>query len=161
MLQNRFLRLIEALVRNDVRFIVVGGVAAVLQRVPVSTQDFDLVHDRAPDNVTKLLAVLDELEAVFRDDPRLLRPNESHLSGHGQLLLQSGNLKFDVLGAIEPGGSYDDLVPASEVVVVGGLAVRVLTLEKLIDIKRGLPRPKDKLMLMQLEAALEERSKLG
>lgn len=160
MLQNRFLRLIEALVRNDVRFIVVGGVAAVLQRVPVSTQDFDLVHDRAADNVTKLLAVLSELQAVFRDDPRNLRPSESHLSGPGQLLLRSGNLKLDVLGAIEPGGSYDDLLPASEVLDVGGFAVRVLKLEKLIDIKRGLPRPKDKLMLMQLEAALEERSKL-
>jgi hypothetical protein len=160
MLQNRFLRLIEALVRNDVRFIVVGGVAAVLQRVPVNTQDFDLVHDRAADNVSKLLAVLNELQAVFRDDPRNLRPNESHLSGPGQLLLQSGNLKFDVLGAIEPGGSYGDLLPTSEVLDVGGFAVRVLKLEKLIDIKRGLPRPKDKLMLMQLEAALEERSKL-
>jgi hypothetical protein len=160
MLQNRFLRLIEALTRNDVRFIVVGGVAAVLQRVPVNTQDFDLVHDRAADNVTKLLAVLSELQAVFRDDPRNLRPNASHLSGPGQLLLQSGNLKFDVLGAIEPGGSYGDLLPASEVLDVGGFAVRVLKLEKLIDIKRGLPRPKDKLMLMQLEAALEERSKL-
>jgi hypothetical protein len=156
---NRFLRLIEALARHDVRYVVVGGVAAVLQRVPVNTQDFDLVHDRSADNVAKLLAVLAELQAVFRDDPRNLRPNESHLAGPGQLLLQSGNLKLDVLGCIEPGGGYDDLVPESEVLDVGGFAVRVLKLEKLIEIKRGLARPKDQLMLMQLEAALDERSK--
>lgn len=159
MLQNRFLRLIEVLVRHDVRFVVVGGVAAVLQRVPVNTQDFDLVHDRSADNVANLLDALAELQAVFRDDPRNLRPNESHLAGPGQLLLQSGNLKLDVLGAIEPGGGYDDLVASSEVVNVGGFTVRVLKLEKLIEIKRGLPRPKDKLMLMHLEATLEERAK--
>ena len=35
-MENRFLRLIEILTRHDVRFIVVGGVAAVLQRVPGS-----------------------------------------------------------------------------------------------------------------------------
>jgi hypothetical protein len=160
MLQNRFLHLIEVLVRRDVQFVVVGGVAAVLQRVPVNTQDFDLVHERSKVNVAKLLLVLDELRAVFRDDPRNLRPNESHLLGPGSLLLQAGNLKFDVLGAIEPGGTYQDLLSASEVLDVGGYPVRVLSLEKLIEIKRGLPRPKDKLMLMHLEAALDERSKL-
>jgi hypothetical protein len=159
MLHNRFLRLIEVLVRHDVRFVVVGGIAAVLQRVPVNTQDFDLVHDRSADNVVKILAALAELQAVFRDDPRNLRPNETHLVGPGQLLLQSGTLKFDVLGAIEPGGNYHDLVGSSELVDVGGFTVRVLKLEKLIEIKRGLPRPKDKLMLIHLEAALEERVK--
>jgi hypothetical protein len=88
---NRFLRLIEALVRYDVRFIVVGGVAAVLQRVVVNTQDFDLVHDRSEDNVRKLLLVIDELGATYRDDPRGLRPYESHLSGPGNQLLSAGN----------------------------------------------------------------------
>lgn len=160
MVQNRFLRLIDALVRHDVQFVVVGGIAAVLQRVPVNTQDFDLVHERTRDNVARLLDALTELQAVFRDDPRNLRPNESHLMGSGNLLLQSGNLKFDVLGSIDPGGCYEDLLHASEILDVGGYSLRVLTLEKLIEIKRGLPRPKDKLMLLHLEAALDERRKV-
>jgi hypothetical protein len=37
-LDNRFYRLIEALTRHQVRFIVVGGVAAVLHRAPITTQ---------------------------------------------------------------------------------------------------------------------------
>jgi hypothetical protein len=106
---NRFLRLIETLVRNDVRFIVVGGIAAVLQRVPVNTQDFDLVHDRKEDNVQRLLVALAELNAMYRDDPRHLRPSASHLEGPGNQLLESGNLKFDLLGTIDWGGGYDDL----------------------------------------------------
>ena len=158
-LENRFLRLIEVLVTHEVRFIVVGGIAAVLQRVPVNTQDFDLVHDRASDNVARLLVALAELGATYRDDPRNLRPNESHLVGPGNQLLQAGNLKFDLLGAIDWGGGYEQLLPDSEVLDVGGHSVRVLTLEKLTDIKRHLSRPKDKFMLLHLEAALEERAK--
>jgi hypothetical protein len=159
-LENRFLHLIEVLAQHEVRYIVVGGVAAVLQRVPVNTQDFDLVHQRSVDNVSRLLVALAELSAVYRDDPRMLRPNESHLLGSGNQLLQAGNLKFDLLGAIDWGGSYDDLLPGTEVLDVGGHEVRVLTLEKLVELKRQLSRPKDKLMLMHLEAALNERAKL-
>ena len=159
-MENRFLHLIEVLVRHDVRFIVVGGVAAVLQRVPLNTQDFDLVHERSLRNVQNLLAALAELGAVYRDDPRMLRPNETHLLGAGNQLLQAGNLKFDLLGQIDWGGGYEDLLPGSEVLEVGGLAVRVLTLDKLVEIKRQLSRPKDKFMLMHLEAALDERAKL-
>ena len=87
-MENRFLRLIEILTRHDVRFIVVGGVAAVLQRVPINTQDFDLVHDRAKDNVARLLLALAELGAVYADDPRHPKPNESHLVGPGNQLLR-------------------------------------------------------------------------
>lgn len=159
-MQNRFLRLIEVLVRHDVRFIVVGGVAAVLQGAPVNTEDFDLVHDRSRENVARLLAALAELGAVYRDDPRQLCPAESHLIGPGNQLLQSGRLKFDLLGSIDPGGSYDDLLPDSEILQVGEYFVRVLTLEKLIEIKRKLPRPKDKFMLLHLEAVFDEKKKL-
>lgn len=160
-MENRFLRLIEVFARHEVRYIVVGGVAAVLQRVPVNTQDFDVVHDRAEANVRRLLDALAELGAIYRDDPRSLRPSESHLRGTGNQLLQAGNLKFDLLGTIDWGGGYDDLLPNSEMLQVGDYPVRVLTLEKLIELKRRLPRPKDKLMLMHLEAALEERAKMG
>ncbi len=81
--------------------------------------------------------------------------------GAGNQLLQAGNLRFDVLGSIDRGGEYVDLLPGSEVLEVGEYPVRVLTLEKLVEVKRHLSRPKDKLMLMHLEAAFEERAKTG
>ena len=106
-----------------------------------------------------MLLALAELGAVYADDPRNLKPNESHLVGRGNQLLRSGNLKFDLLGSIDFGGGYEHLLPFSEVLDVGGSAVRVLTLEKQVELKRQLTRPKDKLMLMHLEAALDEREK--
>jgi hypothetical protein len=38
------------LVAHDVEFIVVGGVAAVLQGAPVVTFDLDILHRRTPEN---------------------------------------------------------------------------------------------------------------
>ena len=71
----------------------------------------------------------------------------------------AATLKFDLLGSLDFGGGYEDLLPYSEVLDVGGSAVRVLTLEKQVELKRQLTRSKDKLMLVHLEAALDEREK--
>lgn len=68
----------EILVRladEGVEVIVVGMAAAVLQGVPVTTWDLDVVHRRTPENVTRLLGVLRDLEAVTRHDPRRLKPD--------------------------------------------------------------------------------------
>jgi hypothetical protein len=40
-----------------------------------------------------------------------------------------------------------------------GTPVRVLSLQRLIEVKRKLSRPKDQLALLQLQATLEEREK--
>ena len=69
-------------VSADVEFILVGGVSAVVQGVPVNTFDIDLVHARNPLNIDRLLKILNEIDAVFRAQPyRRLKPNESHLWG--------------------------------------------------------------------------------
>jgi hypothetical protein len=49
----------------------------------VTTVDLDVVHRRSPQNVARLLRALGELGAVYRRDPRQLRPAESHLTGPG------------------------------------------------------------------------------
>jgi hypothetical protein len=67
------------LARHEVRFIAVGGLAAVLRGGPVNTRDADIVYEISEDNVARLLAALTELDAFFRDDPRNLGPNASHL----------------------------------------------------------------------------------
>ena len=58
------------------------------------------------------------------------------------------------------GLGYDDLVATTDTLEVCGHEVRVLTLQKLIELKRGMTRPKDKLMLIHLEATLEERERM-
>ena len=48
-------------------FVVVGGIAAVLQGVPMATFDLDVVHSRSPENVRRLLHLLEHLDASSRD----------------------------------------------------------------------------------------------
>jgi hypothetical protein len=43
-----FLEILKILVSNEVDFIVIGGVCAVLHGAPVTTFDLDLVHSRVP-----------------------------------------------------------------------------------------------------------------
>jgi len=71
-----FPALLEALSSAGVEFIIVGGVAAVLQGAPITTTDLDIVHRRTPENVARLLDVLLKLDATMRYDfaRRGLRP---------------------------------------------------------------------------------------
>lgn len=151
--------LLRVLVEHGVRFIVVRGAAAVLQGVPINTLDVDVVYDRAEDNIAALLAALTELDAIFRTDARRLRPNESHLRSTGHKLLQTRFGVLDLLATIEDDTEYTELLPHAERICVGELNVMVLSLERLIEVKRKLTRPKDRLMLLHLEATLDERKK--
>ena len=151
--------MLEALVRHDVRFIVVGGLAAVLHGTPVSTFDLDILYARDEENVRHLHSALRELGAVFRDDARRIEPNESHLSSKGHKLLITTQGLLDALGTIERGTEFDDLIADSVEMELRGVRVRVVTLERLIRIKEQLSRPKDQAMLILLRATLDERRK--
>ncbi|MDI3291712.1 DUF6036 family nucleotidyltransferase [Polyangium sp. 15x6] len=149
--------ILRTLLHHRVDFVVVGGMAAVLQGAPVHTFDIDIVYSRAEDNVARLLAALRDLDAVFRTDPRRLVPNESHLLSPGHKLLSTRHGVLDVLGTIEEDTSYEDLLPDALWLEVAGAPVRVLSLERLIQIKEKLTRPKDRAMLLVLKATLEEK----
>jgi hypothetical protein len=141
----RFGEILRVLARHEVEFIVVGMAAGILQGVPLSTLDVDVVHRRTPDNVARLLAALVALQAVYRGDPRNLAPTVSHLMGPGHQLLTTSNGDLDCLGAVDAGKTYDDLLASSTELAVGeNLAVRVLELSALIEIKRRAGRPKDR-----------------
>ena len=50
--------IIEGLIKADVKFILVGGLAAVVQGAPVTTMDVDIVHKRSSENISKLFTFL-------------------------------------------------------------------------------------------------------
>ena len=68
---------------------------------------------------------------------------------------------LDALGAIEGGADYDQLLPDSLALPVGGRTVRVLSLAKIVALKRASSDPKDKLRLPVLEAVLRRRGVSG
>jgi hypothetical protein len=156
-----FAALLGVLSRRDVAFLVVGGVGAALQGAPISTFDLDIVHARDPENVTRLLGALQELEARYRARPDLDRgPDVSHLVSPGHQLLMTRFGPLDLLGAIGRGEGYAELRPHTVELELGtGLRVRVLDLETLIRIKDELGREKDRAVLPILRRTLLERKK--
>src|SRR6266487_2326179 len=99
--RSRLEQLLEAFASAKVDFILVGGVAAVVNGAPVNTFDLDIVHSRGTANIARILPVLESLDAIFRVEPhRRLRPNLSHLAGPGHLNLLTRLGDLDLLGTI-------------------------------------------------------------
>ncbi len=63
---------------------------------------------------------------------------------------------FDILGIIEKGFGYDELVTNTIEIDFQGYKVRVLDLETLIELKRESKRPEDQLRLAILQKALKQ-----
>jgi hypothetical protein len=157
MARARFAEILRLLAAGDVEFVVVGMAAGILHGAPVTTVDLDVVHRRSPENVARLLRVLAELDAVYRHDPRRLRPGESHLAGPGHQLLTTTLGDLDCLGTIDQDRGYEQLLGLSvEMKLAGGLTVRVLSLPALIEAKTRSGRPKDLAALPVLRATLDE-----
>jgi predicted nucleotidyltransferase len=152
-------RLLGVLVSHDVSFVVVGGVAAALQGAPVLTQDVDILYLIEEQNLVRLKRALDELNAVARGDPRNLRFGISHLRTKGHKLATTDAGPLDVLGSLNENLTYEDLIGATDELEVAGHRIRVLALERLVELKRELGRPKDRAMLPVLEATLRERQR--
>ena len=99
--EAEFTAILTVLVRHKVEFVVVGGMAAILQGVPLATLGVAIVHSRESDNVTRLLGAMEELGAVYRyPAERKLAPNASHLSSAGHNLLMTKFGPLDVPGTI-------------------------------------------------------------
>jgi hypothetical protein len=154
-----FLAALRALDEGGVKFAVVGGLAAVLNGAPVGMLGLDIVPARDEENVTKLLRVLDSIDAIYRMQPgRRLKPDASHLSspGHHNLITSCGPL--DVLGTIGRGLGYEDLLAHTiEMEIGGGVRVRVLNLATIVALKEELGGEKDLAALPILRRTLEQK----
>ncbi|HUV13489.1 MAG TPA: hypothetical protein VMY18_07580 [Acidobacteriota bacterium] len=152
-----FEKLLQVLVGHGVEFVVVGGVAAVLQGAPIMTLDLDIVHRRDPSNVNRLLNALEDLGAYYRNMPeRRLVPTRSHLMSQGHQLLLTKFGALDLLGTIGSGRSYGDLLPLTLELEIEELHVRILSLNALIQVKQEVDQPKDRAVLEILRETLRE-----
>ena len=147
--------LLSKLAASGAEFLLVGGLAAVAQGASLTTQDVDIVHRRTPENVDTLLKFLSSVNARYRERPDAhLPPSRPGLLGAGHNLFMTDLGPLDVLGAIEGGRGYEELLPTAIDIPMGNQTVRVLGLETLAELKRGSTSAKDKLTLVVLEEAL-------
>lgn len=158
-----FEAIIDALVAARVRFVVVGGVAATIQGSARFTNDIDLCYDTSRGNIERLVRLLSPwrpyLRGVGRGLPFVFDVRGLETSPIMTLTTVKGDI--DLLDRIPGVGDYAAAVAASEVATVGSVEFRSLRLESLIASKRVSRRPKDLEHLIELEALLALRRKLG
>ena len=130
--------------------------SAVLQGVPVVTQDLDLCYRRTPDNVRRLAGALRAFHPKLRGLPDGV-PNvvdERTLQMGTNFTLDLEGEDLDLLAEMSGIGGYDDVAPTVLELEVDGRPIRVLPLERLIATKRAAGRTKDLAVLPLLEATL-------
>jgi len=149
--------LLEGLIEADVKFILVGGLAAVVQGAPVTTMDVDIVYSRSYENITKLLAFLKSISAFHRRlDDKVIDPKAKDFSGTGHALFTTRLGPLDVLAVIEQGKAYEDLLEHTVEIEFRGHTIHVLDLKMLVELKRTSKDPKDKQRLPVLEETLRQ-----
>jgi predicted nucleotidyltransferase len=156
-----FAALLRRLLSAHVEFILIGGVAANVHGSARATYDIDVVYRRSADNLARIVAALAPLEPYLRGAPPGLpfTLDAGTLRRGVNFTLTTSSGEIDLLGEVTGGGTYDDLLAASEEVPLFGLNCRCATLEALIRMKRAAGRPKDFEALAELEALREERER--
>jgi hypothetical protein len=75
---NRLQGVFASFERHEVKYLVIGGIAAVLHGVPRATFDLDILIEATPDNARRLLEALEEagLGTASLTSPEALLRNE-------------------------------------------------------------------------------------
>ncbi len=147
--------LVRALVEGGVDFVVIGGVAVVLQAMPRFTKDLDICYSTAQENLDALGSVLVALKARLRGIPETVPfvPDGRTLRQTQIMCLTTPTGDIDLL--VDPDGapSYNTLRRRADVMDLGGQSVRVASIEDMLAMKRAAGRSQDLIDLESLEAA--------
>jgi hypothetical protein len=148
------LPVVELLARHNVEYMVIGGQAAILHGSPQITQDTDLCYRRSSENLERLALALKEIHPTLRGAPPDLpfRLDATSLALGANFTFNTDFGPLDMLGWVEPFGTYDDLISRASEFDVGSARVKAIALDDLITIKKHIRRPKDQAALFQLEA---------
>jgi hypothetical protein len=142
---------------------VIGGQAATLLGSPLPTFDIDLCYRRTAANLARLAAALQELHPTLRGAPPDLpfRIDAESLALGSNFTFNTDIGPLDLLGWVEPFGTYDALLPHATLIPAGGVDLLTIGLDDLIAIKKHIGRPKDQAALVQLEAIKRLRDQPG
>ncbi len=147
--------LLRSLTEGGVDFVVIGGVAVIMQASPRFTKDLDICYDPGHENLERLAAVLVKLEAKLRgvDEDLPFVPDARTLRRTQILTLTTVDGGMDLL--VDPDGSpsYSALRRRASRVEFDGVSVLVASVDDLIAMKQAAGRPQDLVDLESLEIA--------
>ena len=136
---NSFLKIIAALNKYSVEYVVIGGVAMIMHGLPRLTQDLDLVVNLTDTNVDKLR---EALKSIYKY-PVIDEITHEELSKYSVIRYGTpNNFYIDLMARI--GESADYHVIEKETKEIEGVKVELATPESMLDLKKNTIRPEDK-----------------
>jgi hypothetical protein len=148
-----FIRLLDA---HAVRYLVVGGEAAIFYGHARLTGDVDFFYARESGNLSRLFSALEEF--WDGDVPGLKGPEDLEAEGTIVQFGQPPN-RLDLINAIEGVGFDEAWAGRLEAIMVGSageLALPYIGMRELLKNKRAVGRPKDLDDLRYLEKKLRD-----
>jgi hypothetical protein len=139
------LQLISALRKARIPFQIIGMGAAVLQGVPVVTQDIDFWIGRPMNRHDEILVLCHRLRCEIIDDFKVLLPDKSLV-----------NFTYHVDGL----RSFAKELKSSKRLKLFNQRVAVLPLQRICASKAAINRPKDRVHLFYLRQAIQLQRKL-
>ncbi|MBA2701981.1 MAG: hypothetical protein H0U58_09810 [Chloroflexi bacterium] len=153
-------RIFDVLMRHEVRYVLIGGLAAQAHGSPSLTGDLDLCFARDAENLSNLADALLELGAVRRDlppdSPKMPALDARTLLAGGAFTLATRFGDVDLLASPDPGFHYERLLEHAVSTMVDKAPVAIASLDDLMAMKRAAGRPKDRIELEILGALREE-----
>jgi hypothetical protein len=133
---NRLKGVFASFQEHDVRYVVIGGIAAVLHGVPRATFDLDILIEATPDNAQRLLDAL--LDAQM--GTASLTSAEGLLAH--EITIFQDRVRLDVQTST-PGLRFEDAWRNRETMEYEGQAFYVVSRDDLIASKRAAGREVD------------------
>lgn len=155
--------LFEQLAQAGVDYIVIGGVAVGFHGYVRATKDLDVVPDPDRQNLERLVELLRSLDAELDgagdfDAAELPDPlSVEALAMGGNWVLQTSLGRFDIMQWLGDAPLWEMLSPSAIEVQIGGVPIKVVAYDDLVELKRLAARPSDLEDLESLRQARGEK----
>jgi predicted nucleotidyltransferase len=152
MLNKDYKEMLQCLLEENVRFLLVGAYAVAVHGFPRATKDIDFFVWATPENAANLMRALTKFGAPLHDI------SEADLSSEG-IIFQIGNSprRIDIITNIS-GVKFEQAYANKATISIEGIDVPVISLEDLIANKRASARTQDLADVEKLESiSLQKR----
>jgi predicted nucleotidyltransferase len=152
MLNKDYKEMLQCLLEENVKFLLVGAYALAVHGYPRATKDIDFFAWATPENASSLL------KALIKFGAPLDKISESDFSSKG-IVFQIGNSprRIDIITSAS-GIDFEQAYANKQIVLLEGLEVPVISLQDLIANKRASGRTQDLADVEKLMAAQKRKS---
>ncbi len=136
---EKFLKVLKALGKEKVDYILIGGFAVILHGLPRLTQDIDIFVKMNSENIKKLQKALDDVfqdECIF--DITFEELNQYSVIRYGA----PDGFYIDIMARLGEFATYDDL--EYEIMTFDEIPINVATAQTLFKLKKDTLRSEDK-----------------